>query len=194
MGKIKEAINLLLEGLSEDFGLDITDPNFSDTPDRVERAYQEIFGGLLITNEEINKILSSAFPANGYDSLVLEPHIKTYSMCPHHLLPVEYDVTIAYLPNIEHGKYLGVSKLVRIAEIYARMPLLQEAYTYKIANTISEAILPDGVAVIVNGVHFCMRMRGVKNNTSVITSAMLGDFRESSKLQTELFELIKINK
>lgn len=115
-------------------------------------------------------------------------------MCPHHLLPVEYDVTIAYLPNIEHGKYLGVSKLVRIAEIYARMPLLQEAYTYKIANTISEAILPDGVAVIVNGVHFCMRMRGVKNNTSVITSAMLGDFRESSKLQTELFELIKINK
>jgi len=194
LGKIKEAINLLLEGLSEDFGLDITDPNFSDTPDRVERAYQEIFGGLLITNEEINKILSSAFPANGYDSLVLEPHIKTYSMCPHHLLPVEYDVTIAYLPNIEHGKYLGVSKLVRIAEIYARMPLLQEAYTYKIANTISEAILPDGVAVIVNGVHFCMRMRGVKNNTSVITSAMLGDFRESSKLQTELFELIKINK
>jgi GTP cyclohydrolase IA len=194
MGKIKQSVELLLEGLSEEFGLDITDKNFHDTPSRVERAYQEIFGGLLVTDEEINKILSSAFPADGYDSLVLEPHIKTFSMCPHHLLPVEYDVTIAYLPNLEHGKYLGVSKLVRIAEIYARMPLLQEAYTYKVANTINDAISPDGIAVIVNGIHYCMRMRGVKNSTSVTTSAMLGSFRESNDLKLELFELIKIRR
>jgi GTP cyclohydrolase I len=194
MSKIVKAIELLLEGMSEEFGLDTNGANFIDTPNRVYRAYKEIFCGLLVTEDEIKKILSSAFPVDGYDSMVVEPNIRTYSMCPHHLLPVEYNVTIAYLPNVEHGKYLGISKLARIAEIYGRMPLLQEEYTYKIANTINEGIKPDGVAIIVEGKHFCMRMRGVKKHSSVVTSVMLGSFRDSEHLKLELFELLKISK
>lgn len=191
MNKIEQGAELLLQGLAE-LGLDLSDPNFTDTPKRVAKAYQEIFSGLIDVDKQITNILQSSFPANNKcDEMIISVNNLIYSMCPHHLLPVEYLIDIAYIPS-DKGYVLGISKLSRIAEILAKRPVLQETLTTDIGKAI-ERVNPRGVAVKVKGNHFCVRMRGVKKQSSIITSYTSGSFRNNPATRNEFFELTRGN-
>jgi GTP cyclohydrolase I len=184
---VEKAIEEILESMD----CSLEDPNFKDTPQRVSRAYKELVLPRKVITEEIGKILLKTFPST-YSSIVLASNIITYSLCPHHLLPVEYETDIAYIPD-KKG-VLGLSKLERIADLLGRQPILQESLTEAIAFTIKKGIQPEplGVAVIMKGVHMCMRMRGVESKRSVITtSCLIGVFKEHPETRQELFELIK---
>jgi len=175
----------MLRGLKEEFGLDIKDVNFKDTPKRIARAYYEIFEGIN-ADEEIKKILSTSFPTT-YDGMVVEHPIRCYSMCPHHFLPVIYDVSIAYIPK-KGG--LGLSKLPRLVELLAKAPKLQETFTQEIVDKLQETINPLGCMVVVKGDHLCMQMRGVKQpGCGTRTSAVTGVFKEQPARQ-EFLDLI----
>jgi len=191
LNKIEQGAELLLQGLAE-LGLDLSDPNFTDTPKRVAKAYQEIFSGLIDVDKQITNILQSSFPANNKcDEMIISVNNLIYSMCPHHLLPVEYLIDIAYIPS-DKGYVLGISKLSRIAEILAKRPVLQETLTTDIGKAI-ERVNPRGVAVKVKGNHFCVRMRGVKKQSSIITSYTSGSFRNNPATRNEFFELTRGN-
>lgn len=187
---IEKGVVLILKGLKKAFGLSIKDVNFKDTPKRVARAYSEIFSGIKDTDSQVEEILSSKFPSEGYDEMVVCSGIKVYSMCPHHLLPVEYAVSLAYIPK---DSVLGVSKLARLAEILAKRPVLQELLTRDIGKSL-ERLNPLGVAVSVSGVHFCMKMRGVRKEGSIITNYVSGAFREDQKTKEEFLTVIKMSK
>lgn len=190
MSKIKDSIILLLEGLSEEYGLDIKDVNFKDTPDRVERAYAEIFSGIKDTRIQIRDILLSRFPSNGVSEMIISKGNLVYSVCPHHLLPVRYVIDIAYIPGDEW--VLGISKLARIAEVLAKRPVLQETMTEDIGKVLDEGLETLGVGVKVEGKHFCVKMRGAKqHNSSVITSYTSGAFRDSYNTRMEFLKLIE---
>jgi len=156
-------------------GLDPDDPNLVDTPKRVARAYKEIFAGLLDDGKEAKKLLSRCFPSDN-DQMIIVKNIKAYSMCPHHFLPVDCTIHIGYVPK---GKVLGLSKLARVAELYAKRPILQEDLAEQIASSIEKHLKPAGVMVVIEGQHYCMIMRGVKKRESVtITSCVKGCFRD----------------
>jgi GTP cyclohydrolase I len=187
--KIQEGTYLMLQGLADYIGIDPEDENFKDTPSRVARSYEEIFAGGADTEKQIANILKTGFPGEGYDEIILVKGIKTFSMCPHHFLPVEYDIDIAYIPG-EDNIVLGISKLPRIAQILSKRPVLQESLTKDIGEAL-QAIKPLGVAVRVSGIHYCMRMRGVKVQSATITSYVTGCFREKPEARAEFFNLIK---
>lgn len=178
--------------LSEGLGLDLSDPNLADTPARVAKAYKEIFSGMENTEEQIKKILSSRFPAEDFDEMItIRDHI-TYSMCPHHFLPVEYVCNVSYIPSVKEGFVLGASKLARLADVLAARPVLQETFTRDIGRYLNEVIKPIGVAVHVKGTHFCMKMRGVKSpNSSMVTTCTLGVYRTNHITKAEFFNSIK---
>lgn len=190
---VKQGFALMLKGLSEDFGLDLTDPNFFGTPGRVARMYGEIFKGVKDTNRQVRDILSVSFPSS-YTQIILATDIQVYSMCPHHFLPVEYKIHVAYIPS-EQGRVIGASKLSRLAVVLASRPVLQEQFTEDITNCLMDHV--DGclgAACIVQGRHFCMIMRGIKQPYSkLVTSSMKGAFMEEASTRQELFDLIKLN-
>lgn len=192
ISSIEKGMHLILKGLHDELGLDLNDINFKDTPKRVARAYYEIFEGVKNTRQQVEEILSTAFPSEGYETLIFCPDIKAFSMCPHHFLPVEYDVTIGYIPSVK-GQVLGASKLPRLVELLAKRPVLQEVFTTDLANYLNE-LSPIGVAIVVSGVHFCMRMRGVKKMTSFETSAMRGVFMDKPEARKEFFDLLMLAK
>lgn len=169
-GQILRGIRMVLDGLR----LNLKDENFKETPQRILRSYYEIFEGLN-NKDKINEILSTSFPT-GYDGMVIEGPIKTYSMCPHHFLPVVYDIYVGYIPN-KGG--LGLSKIPRLVELLAHTPKLQEDFTKEIVDIINKTIKPKGVMVKVMGQHLCMQMRGIKAiNCGTITSSFCGVFEE----------------
>lgn len=179
--KIKQAWEMIIEGL----GLSLEDPNFKDTPNRIVREYNEIFAGLNC-DEEISKILSTSFPTN-YPGMIIEHPIICYSMCPHHFLPVSYEISIGYIPN-KGG--LGLSKLPRLIELLAKAPKLQEDFTKQIVDELVKAINPQGVMVVVRGQHFCMQMRGIKKpGCTTVTSHFSGSF-EHPQTRAEFLNLI----
>jgi GTP cyclohydrolase IA len=177
--EIEQAGKLILKGLQRVFNLDISDPNFKDTPKRFARAYYEIFSGIN-SDTEIKEILSTAFPST-YHGMVVAKDIHCWSMCPHHILPVEYNVNLGYIPS---ENVLGISKLSRIVELLAKQPKLQEDFTQDIVNILQKNINPDGVIVQVSGRHLCMAMRGAKQQDSVtLTSRIIGAFENESTRQ-----------
>jgi len=187
---IKEAsIETAITNIIDALGLDRNDPNLIGTPKRVAKAYKEIFAGLEDTEAKANTILSRTFPSNN-NQMVIVDNIKVYSMCPHHLLPVECTIHIGYVPD---GMVIGLSKLARIAELYASQPILQEDLAEKIASSISEKLKPRGVMVVIIGKHYCMVMRGVnKRESATTTSYVEGCFRDPSEGSREEFlRLIK---
>lgn len=192
MSKVIQSVKDLLLALTSKYGVDLVGPNFEDTPNRVSKAYDEILGGLKDTDNKIKNVLNTAFPSEGYSGIIFCSSIKTFSLCPHHLLPVEYEISIGYVPSSE-GKVLGASKLPRIAEILSKRPVLQEGLTNDIANALS-FVNPLGVAVVVSGVHYCMRMRGVRQQSTFETSVMTGSFKEHDSTRNEFFELLKVSK
>ena len=158
----------------------------ADTPDRVVRAYEEFFKGYNINPHEI---LERTFEeTEGYDEIVLLKDIRFESHCEHHMLPIIGKVHIAYLP---YKRVVGISKLARVVEVYSKRLQIQEKMTGQIANAIKTILKPLGVAVVIDAVHQCMTTRGVhKPGVSMVTSKMLGAFRENSVTRREFLSMI----
>jgi len=187
LSKVEKGMNLMLQGLRDEYGLDLNSEHFKDTPKRVARAYAEIFEGVKNTKEKIDRILSTAFTSDTNQMIVVSG-INVFSMCPHHFLPVEYFVSVGYIPN---GKVLGISKLPRLVELLAKRPVIQEDITTEIAQALM-SIGSLGAAVSIEGKHLCMGMRGVKRPESVAhTSSMMGSFMEEHSTRSEFFDIIK---
>ena len=176
--------------MEKGLGLDMSDPNFTDTPKRFAKSYAEIFAGLEKIDRKIHDIFKTCFPTH-YSGIVLEKGLTVFSMCPHHFLPIRYEVTIGYIPD---GKALGLSKLARIIELMGRKPSLQEDFTETIVEEINEHLAPLGVIIIVKGAHFCMRMRGVEQKDSwTTTSSVRGVFLKSREMELKFYNLIREN-
>lgn len=193
LGKVRLGAQMLLEGLAEEFGLDLNDPNFIETPNRIMRAYKEIFAGIKDTDKQVMEIINKSFPST-YDGIVLAKNVRAYSMCPHHFLPVEYSIDVAYIPS-KDGRVVGISKLARLAVLLAKRPVLQEKFTDDVVDYLMKIPGALGAACIVRGRHFCMIMRGAKQPESVtVTSALRGVFMDDNAARQELIKLIELNK
>ncbi|HLH05918.1 MAG TPA: GTP cyclohydrolase I FolE [Terriglobales bacterium] len=156
------------------------------TPERVEKAMQHLTKGYA---EDPEALLKGALFTVDYDEMVIVKDIEMFSLCEHHMLPFFGKVHIAYIPN---GRVLGLSKLPRLVEIYARRLQVQERMTTQIAETIQRVIQPQGVGVVIEARHLCMMMRGVeKQHSATVTSAMLGCFREERPTREEFLALIR---
>ena len=183
---IEEGVILILKGIGED----INREGLRRTPKRVADMYEEIFSGI---GEDPSEQLESMFD-EGHDEIILVKDIPFYSVCEHHLVPFVGKAHIAYIPN-KTGKIIGLSKLIRVFDIVASRPQVQERLTSIVANTIVKKIKPRGVMVIVEAEHLCMSMRGVKKaNTLAVTSAVRGLFRENAASRAEAMALIKTDK
>lgn len=182
--KIEEAVRLLLEGIGED----VNREGLRDTPDRIARMYGEIFSGM---DENAGEHLAKTF-AVASNEIVLVKDITFYSICEHHLMTFYGKVHIAYLPD---GKVVGLSKLARTVEVYARRPQIQEQMTIQIVEAVMEHLKPQGAIVMVEAEHLCMTMRGVeKPGSRTMTLASRGCFREDPKWQELFFRMIGENK
>jgi len=174
--------------MEQGLGIDMNDPNFIDTPARFARSYAEIFAGLEEIDHKVHEIFKTCFPTD-YDGIVMEKGLTVFSMCPHHFLPIRYEVTIGYIPE---GKALGLSKLARIIELMGKKPCLQEDFTEAIVDEIDDHLAPLGVIIIVKGAHYCMRMRGVEQKDSwTTTSSVRGVFLKSKEMELKFYNLIK---
>ncbi|MBU5454409.1 GTP cyclohydrolase I FolE [Caproiciproducens sp. MSJ-32] len=179
--KIIDGVKLILEGIGED----INREGLVETPDRIARMYEEIFSGL---NANAEKELSKTFEVD-QNNLVLEKDIRFYSMCEHHFVPFYGKAHIAYIPK---GRVVGLSKLARCVEIYAKKPQLQERLTNEVANAIMEYLDAEGVMVVIEAEHMCMSMRGIKKpGSKTLTTACKGCFKEDYNLRREVLDLIK---
>jgi GTP cyclohydrolase I len=156
------------------------------TPDRVVRAYEEFFSGYV---EDPVQLLHRTFEEiSGYDEIVLLKDIRFESHCEHHMAPIIGKAHVAYLPN---NRVVGISKLARLVEVYAKRLQIQEKMTAEIANTIDEVLRPKGVAVVIEAAHQCMTTRGVhKPGVSMVTSRMLGTFRSDATTRREVLAMI----
>ena len=180
--KIAEGVRLILEGIGED----PSRAGVADTPDRVARMCEEIFAGVGATVSEIVAVVAGA----GHDEMVMVHDIPLYSMCEHHLIPFVGKAHVAYIPNAD-GRITGLSKLVRLVEALSKRPQVQERLTTQIANEIDQALQPRGVFVVIEAEHLCMSMRGVrKRGTVTVTSAVLGQFRDSAATRNEAMQFI----
>lgn len=156
-----------------------------ETPARVRKAYEFIYGGY---KEDPKEILSKALFTSSNDEMVLIKDIEFYSTCEHHLLPIIGRVHVAYIPD---GKVVGLSKIPRVVNVFARRMQIQEQLTEQIADAIMDTISPKGVAVVVVARHMCMEMRGVeKINSNTTSSALRGLFKKDEKTRSEFFSLI----
>lgn len=167
-------------------GEDIHRPGLVDTPARAEEAYKFLTRGYRQTLDEV--VNGALFPSDS-NEMVLVKDIELYSLCEHHLLPFIGKAHVAYMPT---GQVLGLSKIARIVDMYARRLQIQEQLTMQIAKTIEKVTGAAGVAVIIEAKHMCMMMRGVeKQNSLMTTSAMLGAFRKDPSTRSELLALVR---
>ncbi len=179
-GKIEEAVRLLLEGIGEDADRE----GLRDTPERVSRMYEEIFGGMETSAKEH---LSKTFTAEN-NEMIVEKDILFHSTCEHHIMPFYGKVHIAYIPD---GKVVGISKLARTVEVFARRLQIQEKMTAQIADSIMENLNPRGVMVMVQAEHMCMTMRGIKKPGSrTVTVVARGEFETNSELKNLFFNMV----
>ena len=156
------------------------------TPERMRRAYEFLLKGY---KEDAETMLKEALFTVTYDEMVIVKDIEMFSLCEHHMLPFFGKVHVAYIPN---GKVIGLSKIPRLIEIFARRLQIQERLTTQIAETIQAAIQPQGVGVVIEARHLCMMMRGVeKQHSAAVTSSMLGSFRNEEETRTEFLSLIR---
>lgn len=180
-GKIKEGVKLMLEGIGED----INREGLLETPDRIARMCEEIFGGL---QEEAAVHLQKQFSATN-NNIVLERDITFYSVCEHHLLPFYGKAHVAYIPD---KRVAGLSKLARTVEVFARRPQIQENMTAEIADAVWENLKPKGVMVMLEAEHMCMTMRGVqKPGTITSTIVTRGVFEEDFGLQQTFLQMVR---
>src|SRR5919199_2330386 len=177
----------LIRHLLAELGEDPAREGLLNTPLRVEKALTFLTSGY---KADIDKVLNNALFTVDYSEMVIVKDIDFYSLCEHHLLPFFGKCHIAYLPN---KRVIGLSKIPRLVDVFARRLQIQERMTNQIAETIKQKIDPLGVAVVCEGTHLCMSMRGVeKQNSFAITSAMLGAFRDNARTRMEFLELVKV--
>ena len=157
------------------------------TPNRVVRSYQEFFAGY--TEDPVEMLQRTFEETDGYDEMVLLKDIRLESHCEHHMVPIIGKAHIAYLPG---SRVVGISKLARVMEMYAKRLQIQEKLTAQIANTIFEVLQPRGIAVVIEAAHQCMTTRGVKKSgVTMVTSRMLGTFRSNTDLRNEFLAMIR---
>lgn len=179
----------LLKAILEELGEDPDREGLLKTPGRVARALRELTRGY---KQDPEAIINGALFTEDYSEMIIMKDIDFFSLCEHHLLPFFGKAHIAYLPK---GKIVGISKLARLVDVFARRLQVQERMTTQIASLLMEKLTPEGVAVVVEAEHLCMRMRGVeKQNSYVLTSAMLGVFRERQATRDEFMTLIAHNR
>lgn len=182
--KIAAGVRLILEGIGED----PTRPGLQDTPQRVAEMYAELTAGL---REDPHQHVIP-LPGDTHDEMVIVKDISIASLCEHHLAPFMGRCHIAYIPK--NGRILGLSKLARLAETFARRLQVQERLTTEIAHTLFDGLKPLGVMVVIEAEHTCMTLRGVKKPGAItVTSAVLGGFRSDSRTRSEAMALIKGN-
>jgi GTP cyclohydrolase I len=175
----------LVQTLLEELGEDPQREGLLKTPERVEQSLRFLVSG---HDQELEEVVNGALFEESVDEMVLVHDIEFYSMCEHHLLPFYGKVHIAYIPD---GKVIGLSKLPRIVEMFARRLQVQERMTVQIAKAVQDVLQPRGVAVVTEAAHLCMMMRGVaKQSSMTTTSCMLGAFREDSRTRSEFLALI----
>ena len=177
----------LIRRLLAEMGEDPTREGLLDTPKRVEKAYRFLTSGY---DADIDQVLNNALFTVDYSEMVIVKDIDFYSLCEHHLLPFFGKCHVAYIPKT---RVIGLSKIPRLVDVFARRLQVQERLTNQIAGVIREKISPLGVAVVMEATHLCMSMRGVeKQNSFAVTSAMLGAFRDNARTRMEFLELIKL--
>ena len=179
--RIRRAVREILIAVGEDPERE----GLRETPARIGRMYAEIFSGLF---EDPARHLAVGF-SEGHDEMVILRDIPFYSTCEHHLVPFHGAAHVGYVPN---GRVVGLSKLARVVETFARRPQLQERLTSQIADVIMEALDPDGVAVVIEAEHLCMTARGVKKpGAKMVTSAVRGSFKRSAVTRSEFLTLVQ---
>ena len=178
-------VELLISNLINELGEDSEREGLLNTPKRVAEAYEFLTSGY---DKDIEETLNGAIFTEKYDEMVLVRNIDFYSFCEHHMLPFFGKINVAYIPD---GKIIGLSKIPRIVEVFARRLQVQERMTQQIADTINKYIQPKGVAVVSEAFHMCMMMRGVeKQNSSATASAVHGLFKQDARTRTEFLNLI----
>lgn len=179
---MEDAVRTILKAIGEDPKRE----GLVDTPSRVAKSMQFLTRGY---QQNIEDVINNAYFTADCDDMVIVKDIEFYSMCEHHILPFYGKCHIGYIPT---GKVFGVSKLARLVDVFARRLQLQERLTKEIANIILETIMPEGVGVVMEAQHLCMIARGVqKQNSVMVTSAMLGSFRDDQATRNEFMHLIK---
>jgi GTP cyclohydrolase I len=178
----EEAVRTLIRWAGDD----PTREGLIGTPDRVVRSYEEFFAGYTV--DPVDVLQRTFEETDGYDEMVLLRDIEFASHCEHHMVPIIGRAHVAYLPD---RRVVGISKLARVVEIYAKRMQIQEKMTAQIANTINEVLQPKGVAVVIDAAHQCMTTRGVnKPGVSMVTSRMLGAFRDDASTRREFLAMI----
>lgn len=179
--KIKKGVELILEGIGEDKKRE----GLLDTPDRIARMYEEIFAGM---EQDAKEHLSKTFHVENSE-MVIEKDIVFYSTCEHHFMPFYGKAHIAYVPD---GKVVGLSKLARTVEVYAKRPQIQEQLTAQIADALMKYLNPKGVMVLLEAEHMCMSMRGVKKpGSKTVTYATRGCFVDNQRQMNDFFNMVR---
>ena len=179
-------MNNLYKEILTQIGEDPDREGLLDTPDRAAKAMTFLTRGY---RDKLEDVINDAVFTVEDNHMIIVKDIELYSLCEHHMLPFFGKCHIGYIPE---GKVLGVSKLARIVDLFARRLQIQERLTNQVANTLMETLTPEGVGVVIEAQHLCMMMRGVeKQNSCMITSAMLGSFRDESSTRNEFLQLIK---
>jgi len=178
---VRDAVRRIIEAIGEDPSRE----GLLDTPRRIAEMYEELFTGL---HQDPREVLSTSFQESHREMVILK-NIPFYSLCEHHFLPFHGQAHVGYVPQ---GRIVGASKIARVVDILARRPQLQERLTGQVADAITEALSPDGVAVVIEAEHLCMTMRGVqKPGTTLITSAIRGAFRRRAVTRSEFLALVR---
>jgi GTP cyclohydrolase I len=182
----KENIETAVRSILANVGEDPDRQGLVGTPDRIARMYDEVLGGYDV---DLEKLVNGALFDVAYDEMIVVKDIEFYSMCEHHMLPFFGRAHVAYIPS---EKVIGLSKIPRVVEMFARRLQVQERMTRQIADTIDDILSPQGVAVVIEGNHMCSMMRGVKKQeASMVTSAMLGCFKKSDKTRNEFLSHLR---
>lgn len=180
--KIMEGVKLILEGIGED----VNREGLLETPLRVAKMYEELAGGY---KDSAKTHLEKRFDVENND-IVLEKDIQFYSLCEHHMLPFYGKVAIAYIPN---GEVIGLSKMARTVDVFAKRLQLQERMTSQIADAFMEELNPQGVIVLVEAEHMCMTMRGIKKpGTKTVTVIARGEFKDNEQLQNQFYRMLAV--
>ncbi|MBC7976151.1 MAG: GTP cyclohydrolase I [Myxococcales bacterium] len=181
-----EGYTKILEGIGR-LGYDITDANFADTAARAAKGLHELIHDQKQVQSEVDALLAKTFPAK-YTEMVISKHNTTFGVCPHHLLPVIYRISMAYIPT---DKVLGLSKLSRLARLIARGPRLQEDLTHELADILHVQLASQGSAVYIEGLHMCMAARGVgAHEARLVTSGVRGVFLDHLATREEFIKLV----
>ncbi len=182
-------IKKLTESLLKEIGEDPKREGLLNTPHRVSKSWKFLSSGY---KTDVKELINNAVFKESYDQMVVVKDIEFYSMCEHHLLPFFGHAHVAYIPD---GKIIGLSKIPRLVDMFSRRLQVQERLTKEIALTLEKALNPKGVAIIIEGQHMCMQMRGVQKKQSYMsTSSMLGIFRTDNKTRKEFLDIIKLEK